>query len=208
MDTPPPNPPYHVRHPKLERRLHLIDYDEVTIAAQSRSLPDFHPFNDEHTRAVVKAVEQFDELKPYLAELDYYVLLHLLHDVSPEKICEEYNVLIDQAIIDKSIDTPEIREAYAVLSTIKGLHEGTTRRNRADMLWRIAVRSETKRPDISISAVNAINKMDLDDRALNPSTDHGSNRPAITLVVNNPALLKAPLDLEEATVVEVDSANG
>ena len=209
MDTPPPNPPYHVRHPKLERRLHLVQYEEVVIAAQSRDLPDFHPYNSPHNTAVYEAVMAFEKIKPYLAEIDYYVLLHMLHDVSIEKIEEDYKIPISPEVIEKSRNTPEIREAYAILSTLKGPHEGTTRRNRADMLWRVAVSSEAKRPDISISAINALNKMNIDDLQLNPETrDHGSNRPAITLVVNNPALLKAPLDLEEATVVEVDSANG
>ena len=209
MNTPPPDPPYKIGHPRLERRLHLVQFEEAMIASRSKDLPDFHPYNNPHNTAIYEAVMEFERLKPYLGEVDYYVLLHLLYDVSIEKIEEDYGIPLSPEVIEASRDTPEIQEAYAVLSTLKGLHEGTTRRNRADMLWRVAVTSEKKRPDISIAAINSLNKMELDDLQLNPETrDHGSNRPAITLVVNNPALLKAPLDVTEGEVVEVTGANG
>ena len=199
IDVLPPKPPF---HPRLERRLHLIEIEEDIIASRGRKLPDFHPFNDEHTKAIVDTVEAFTALKPQLKESDYYVLLHLIKDTPFDKIEEEFKYKLTPEVVESARHTPEIREAYALLTTIQGLHRGTTRRNRADLLWRVAVRSEAKRPDIAIAAVNAINKMDVEDKMMEPGLNGVSSRPALTIVVSNPALLKAPLDIEEATVVE------
>ena len=100
---------------------------------------------------------------------------------------KQYGVEID---IDAMKMKKSVKTVINVMTSIYLLRHGVSKEQRAHMLWRIAVANEERRPDLSIAAVNSLNKM---DPALNQGEDRSNN---LTVIVQAPALANSPLDAE------------
>ena len=195
-------------HPYPERVLELVRSQEHLASKRFETMSDFNPLNSQHGRDVWVLLEEFKKIKPHLSIEDYFILLHFIRGVTLETIYTDHGVTLPNPLFhptDEDHYPPDhpLHQAYNVLSELEALSEGATKMNKANMLWRIAVRNEERRPDLAISAINMLNKTLVAHGDLTPSTSSspGSTNNGITLVLQNPALLRAPLDVTDAEVV-------
>jgi hypothetical protein len=191
----------------IARKLGLIPSSMALEESRYEHLPDFHPMRSEQSEHIYKLIQQFNELNPPLTQIQLFQLLHLVYERPLEEIEAEYAASIPQPPNPYDPETsPVFRQAYSIFTELRSLARGATLANKRDMLWRIAVRNENRRPDLSIAAINALNKTQIAHGEIAPqntSGGGGNSSAGFTLILQNPQLLNAPLDqIEEAEIVD------
>ncbi len=146
-------------------------------------LDEYHPANDEYSKQMTRLVAGLENLSRYMSFEERVMAKHLSSGVSLSRIKD-----VAPELDPKSIKiTQNITRAVGLVNAIQLLKQGVSKQQKGFMLWRIAVKNEIKRPDVTIAAINSMNKMSGD---IDAPKDTGG----ITLIVANNALINAPLD--------------
>ena len=153
---------------------------------------DFHPVNDAYNFELVRLATEIDRRRKTLSEKDSLAVEHLVKNTPVDKIYEKTGVLL----VEEDFKAPGVMKMASLVSSLFLLKTGVTKKARSNLLWRIAVRNELKRPDLSIAAVATINKMFGDNTPVR--TDGGGvGSGGLTIIVQNQALANSPLDAVE-----------
>jgi hypothetical protein len=155
-------------------------------------LSEFHPANDAYNLELVRILREIQRRQPHLEPKELLALEHLVRGKSLVEIKEQHGVALTQ----DDLTGIKVRQMAQLVSSLYLLRLGVTKKQRANMLWRIAVRNEIKRPDLAISAVATINKMFGDNSPVRNGISGGSDS-GITIIVQNQALANSPLDAAE-----------
>jgi len=155
-------------------------------------LSEFHPANDAYNLEVVRILKEIKRRQKYLEPREMLALEHLVRGKSLEDIRKEHHVRLSA----EEISSTKVTQLAQLISSLYLLRLGVTKKQRSNMLWRIAVRNEIKRPDLAISAIATINKMFGDNTPVRTGIGSGSAGDGITIIVQNQALANAPLDGE------------
>ena len=168
-----------------DRLAYLLDEDTLNTLNQ-----ELHPTADPYNYEVVRLMREIKRRQRHIDRVDILAIEHLVRGRSLEDIAEKEGV----TLLPSSINTPKVRKLTELISSLYLLRLGVTKEQRANMLWRIAVKNEDRRPDISIAAISTINKMfgDNTPQRLAPGDVGGSG--GVTIIVQNQALTNAPLD--------------
>jgi len=170
-----------------EEALFLLDQETLD------NLDEFHPANDAYNFELVSLMREIQRRREKLTVEEGLALEHLVKNTTIKAIKKRTGVLVS----DETLRSMKVTRLAGLISALFMLKTGTTKKQRSALLWRIAVRNEIKRPDLSIAAVSTINKMFGDNTPVRLDTSGGGG--GLTIVVNNQALANAPLDAIEVS---------
>jgi hypothetical protein len=170
----------------VDQALSMIDEEDQAAAGE------FHPVNDAYNLEVMKVAIEINRRKKKMSKKDLLAVEHLVKNTTIKQIYENTGVLLEQ----KDFKAPGVQKMASLVSALFLLKTGVTKKARSNLLWRIAVRNELKRPDLSIAAVATINKMFGDNTPVRTDGGIGGGG-GLTIIVQNQALANSPLDAME-----------
>lgn len=107
-------------------------------------------------REVEALADQLTILRSKMTPLMQKIAPLLQQGMSPTKIIDRLGTTYNS--ISKAKNDRHVLEAVAIHERMHRLNVGPQERQRAAMLWRIALRNEESKPNITISAIDTLNK--------------------------------------------------
>jgi len=167
-----------------ESAMALLDNEE--------DLTEFHPANDAYNFEVLRLMQEIKRRAKRLDDKEKLALEHLVKNTSLKAIKKRTGI----TLTGKDVEVTKVVKLASLISSLFLLRSGVTKKQRSNMLWRIAVRNEIKRPDLAIAAVSTINKMFGDNTPVRVDGSGGGGG-GLTIIVQNQALANSPLDAVE-----------
>jgi len=180
----------------MSQLLRLEDIEEICEEPLPLELlkDPYHPSNDvfyESLEDIRRSItHQQATMRPIVVEIIKYV-----HTGLPQtKIAEKLRVT--PQTVSNHARSPNGKRLLQLIRHYQQLLDGPQHAHRQHMLYRIALDNELNRPNISIAAVQELNKM-------NGAYDTAAQSTSLNITINNELLPRGPLDqLPKAHVIQ------
>ena len=168
----------------------LIPQKQDQLLPPEMLLDENHPANDEYLKKV-RRIEQWLVYESTKVKPKHLAIIKAWAAGQKQKIIAEQQGISAQTVC-RVVNTAQGQKIIALLAHLVQLLEGPQEAQRRAMLWRIAQDNELDSPRTAITAIEAINRMDL--AHYDQQRDEMGNTPMVNITINAAELPQTVLD--------------